>query len=299
MKIVLFEHPSARQPRVGILQQGGALDLSAAYQAYRRDREGVAEPLLASPMPLLERGEFAAETLAQVLEFAREQGLADEITAAPRLLAPLPRPGKIIALGLNYASHAREGGKEPPDHPIIFQKASSAVIGTEDPIIVKPWYERVDPEIELAVVMGWPAKDVRAEEAGRCIAGYTIVNDVTEREMQAADMGAAHPWFRSKSLDTFCPMGPCIVLPDEIGDPGALDLELRVNGEVRQKANTGDLLFDVPQLIAFISAHMTLEPGDIISTGTPAGIAPIVPGDVVECEIEGIGVLRNPVRAEG
>jgi 2-keto-4-pentenoate hydratase/2-oxohepta-3-ene-1,7-dioic acid hydratase in catechol pathway len=116
--------------------------------------------------------------------------------------------------------------------------------------------------------------------------------------MQAADQAISHPWFRSKSLDTFCPMGPWIALPDQVGNPGALDLELRVNGQVRQKANTRDLVFGIPQLIEFISRHMTLEPGDIISTGTPAGIAPIVPGDIVECEVEGIGILRNPVRAE-
>ena len=298
MKIVRFESPSDRQPRVGILQERGVLDFSAAYQAHRR-AEGLDEPLLTSPMPLLEQGLFTADTFARVAGFAREQGLAEKLMVAPpRLLAPVPWPGKIIALGLNYASHAREGGKEPPDHPIIFQKASSAVIGPEEPILIKQWFTRVDPEIELAVVIGRAATEVPAAEAMACVAGYTIVNDVTERNMQAADIGAAHPWFRSKSIDTFCPMGPCIALPDQVGDPGALDLELRVNGQARQKANTRDLVFGIPRLIEFISRHMTLQPGDIISTGTPAGIAPIVPGDVVECEIEKIGVLRNPVRTE-
>ena len=295
MKIVQFQHPSDGTPRVGILADGGALDFSTAHQAYRRTVDGVDEPPITSTMDLLASGRFGVETFAKTAEFAREQGLT---VAEPRLLAPVGRPGKIVALGLNYASHAREGGKEPPDHPIIFQKASSAVIGPDDAIVVKPWYTRVDPEIELGVVMGRAACEVPAAEALGYVAGYTVVNDVTERDMQAADIGAAHPWFRSKSMDTFCPMGPCIALPDEIADPGALEMELRVNGEARQKANTRDLVFGVAELIAFISAHMALEPGDVISTGTPAGIAPIVPGDVVECEVEGIGILRNPVRAQ-
>jgi 2-keto-4-pentenoate hydratase/2-oxohepta-3-ene-1,7-dioic acid hydratase in catechol pathway len=299
MKIVQFQHPSDGTPRIGILAEGGVLDFSAAHQACRRGVDGVDEPPITSTMELLASGRFTVETFAQAAGFAREQGLAQGMTVAePRLLAPVGRPGKIIALGLNYASHAREGGKEPPDHPIIFQKASSAVIGPGEAIVVKPWFTRVDPEIELAVVMGRAASEVPAAQAGACVAGYTIVNDVTERDMQAADIGAAQPWFRSKSIDTFCPMGPCITLPDEIADPGALEMELRVNGEARQKANTRDLVFGVAELIAFISKHMAFEPGDVISTGTPAGIAPIVPGDVVECEVDGIGILRNPVRAQ-
>jgi len=299
MKIVQFENPSDRRPRVGILADRGALDFSAAYQAYRRQMNGVEEPLVVDTMALLAGGLFARDIFIKEAEFAQKQGLTQQLTVSqPRLRAPVARPGKIVALGLNYASHAREGGKEPPDHPIIFQKASTAIIGPEDPVIIRRWYTHVDPEIELAVVIGRLARDVRAEDAWPHVAGYTIINDITERDMQAADQAISHPWFRSKSLDTFCPMGPWIVLPDQVGNPGALDLELRVNGQVRQKANTRDLVFGIPQLIEFISRHMTLEPGDIISTGTPAGIAPIAPGDIVECEIEGIGILRNPVRAE-
>ena len=223
----------------------------------------------------------------------------DRIPAAEvKMLAPIFRPGKIVCLGRNYEAHARESGAAVPDEPIIFPKASSAVIGPGEPIIHHKICKRVDHEVELAVVIGEPAWRTSKEDALKKVFGYTVVNDVSAREMQKKDIASGKPWFRSKSLDTFCPMGPRIVTADEIKDPQNLALECRVNKQVRQRGNTRDMIFAVDRLVEFISMHMTLEPGDIISTGTPEGIAPIVPGDIVECEVEGIGILSNPVIAD-
>jgi 5-oxopent-3-ene-1,2,5-tricarboxylate decarboxylase / 2-hydroxyhepta-2,4-diene-1,7-dioate isomerase len=209
--------------------------------------------------------------------------------------APLYRPDKIICLGLNYTEHARETAIDLPKEPIYFVKANSAVIAHEQPIIYPDGLGRVDPEGELAVIIGKRAQGEKEEEAAEFIGGYTILNDVTARDLQAKDMQNKHPWFRSKSLDTFCPIGPWIVSANEIIPDEPLSIRLSVNQEVRQNSSTKYLVFKVPALISRISALMTLEPGDIISTGTPEGIAPIYPGDVVEVEIEKIGILRNRV----
>ena len=209
---------------------------------------------------------------------------------------PLLRPGKIICLGLNYAEHAREGNRPVPEEPIYFEKAVTSIIAHDQPVVYPPHLGRIDPEIELAFVIGKRARAVREAEARAYIAGYTILNDMTARDLQQKDIGNRNPWYRSKSLDTFCPVGPWIVTADEIGPQEALMIKLRVNGEVRQNSSTRYLVFNVPTLLCRISELITLEPGDIISTGTPEGIAPIYPGDVMEAEIEKIGILRNPVR---
>jgi 2-keto-4-pentenoate hydratase/2-oxohepta-3-ene-1,7-dioic acid hydratase in catechol pathway len=209
--------------------------------------------------------------------------------------AALYRPEKVICLGLNYSEHARETAIDLPKEPIYFVKANSSVIAHEQPIIYPDGLGRIDPEGELAVIIGKRAKEVTEEEAPDYIGGYTILNDVTARDLQAKDMQNKHPWFRSKSLDTFCPIGPWIVTANEILPDEPLKLRLSVNGEVRQNSSTKYLVFKIRALISRISALMTLEPGDVISTGTPEGIAPIYPGDVVEIEVEKIGILRNRV----
>ncbi|MBI4559152.1 MAG: fumarylacetoacetate hydrolase family protein [Candidatus Hydrogenedentes bacterium] len=216
------------------------------------------------------------------------------INAPERFLRPF-RPGKIIALGRNYAAHAAETGHDAPKEPIIFSKSPESCIGPEEPIRIDPTVGRVDPEAELGVVIARKARNVAPEEADIVIAGYTLVNDVTARDMQANDIKQGHPWFRSKSLDTFGPLGPVIALPDAMPSPLEVDIELRVNGEVRQKSNTTKMIFKVPELVAYISRYVTLLPGDLISTGTPEGIAPIQPGDMVEVTVPQIGTLRNPV----
>ena len=199
-------------------------------------------------------------------------------------------PTKIIGIGQNYRAHAAEMGKGIPEEPLMFLKPLSAVIADGAPIERPSGYERVDYEGELGVVIGRRARCVTREQALAFVEGFTIVNDVTVRDLQKKD----GQWTRAKGFDTFCPIGPRVV---PALDPSKLHLTTRVNGVVKQDSPTSDLIFDVPTLIAFVSQHMTLEPGDIISTGTPSGVGNLNPGDVVEVEISGIGVLRNPVIA--
>jgi len=303
MRLVRFQ--ASDGPRLGLEQTGPAglpgegriLDLTRALQIYSLAQREEVGACFREGEALAEAGLLEAGRIGEVLAFIKEHGLESHLLGRerPRLLSPLARPGKIIALGLNYVGHARESGREPPGEPIFFGKASSAVIGPEEPVIYKAELGRVDPEVELAVVIGKKTKEVRLEEALYHVGGYTVLNDVTAREMQARDLANRLPWYRSKGIDTFCPVGPAIVLTDEIDDPDTLQLEMRVNGEVRQKGNTADLIFPVPFLIHYISRYITLEPGDIIATGTPEGVAPVKPGDVMEAWVERIGVLRNPV----
>jgi 2-keto-4-pentenoate hydratase/2-oxohepta-3-ene-1,7-dioic acid hydratase in catechol pathway len=199
-------------------------------------------------------------------------------------------PSKIVGIGQNYRAHAAEMGKGLPEEPLVFLKPRSALIGDGAPIVRPPGYERVDYEGELGVVIGRRARRVDAREALSYVFGFTCINDVTVRDLQKKD----GQWTRAKGFDTFCPLGPRIVAGL---DPSDLAITTRVNGAVRQQSSTADLIFDVPTLIAFVSAHMTLEPFDVISTGTPAGVGNLAVGDVVEVEIAGIGTLRNPVVA--
>ncbi|MDI9611398.1 MAG: fumarylacetoacetate hydrolase family protein [Archaeoglobales archaeon] len=201
---------------------------------------------------------------------------------------PPVSPTKIIAVGLNYVDHAEELGMPIPEEPIIFIKPPSAVIGDRDPILIPSLSKRVDYEGELAVVIARRCRSVPKEKAKDFILGYTCFNDVTARDLQARD----GQWTRAKSFDTFAPIGPYIV---ELEDLSKLRIETRVNGEVKQRSNTSNMIFDVFSLVEFISSIMTLEAGDIIATGTPAGVGMLKSKDLVEVEIEKIGVLRNPV----
>ncbi len=207
-----------------------------------------------------------------------------------RLLAPL-QPGKIVCVGRNYAEHIRETNAEVPTTPLLFLKPPSSVIGPLDAVSMPPQSLQVDHEAELVVVIGKSARWVQPEEAAAFIYGYTAGNDVTARDLQRKD----GQWTRSKGFDTFCPLGPWV---DTEFNPADAIITCHVNGELRQMASTRDMIFHIDQLIAFISSIMTLEPGDIIMTGTPAGISPLHPGDIVEVTIEGIGKLRNSVALE-
>jgi 2-keto-4-pentenoate hydratase/2-oxohepta-3-ene-1,7-dioic acid hydratase in catechol pathway len=204
-----------------------------------------------------------------------------------RLLAPV-LPSKIVAVGKNYAAHAAEFGMTVPEEPLLFLKPSTAVIGPGDPIPLLPISHRVDYEGELAVVIGSLARSVKAEEAGKVILGHTIGNDVTLRDLQKTD----DQWARAKGFDGSCPLGPWI---ETDLDPNDVFLQTRVNGEVRQQATTTDMVFGIAELIEYITSFMTLLPGDVLLTGTPEGVGPLSPGDVVEVEVDGIGVLSNPV----
>jgi 2-keto-4-pentenoate hydratase/2-oxohepta-3-ene-1,7-dioic acid hydratase in catechol pathway len=207
-----------------------------------------------------------------------------------RLLAPV-LPGKIIAIGRNYVEHARERDVEVPELPLIFLKPPSSVIGPGGTILLPPQSQRIDHEGELAVVIGKAGRWIQPEEALQHVLGYTAANDITARDLQQKD----GQWTRGKGFDTFCPLGPWI---ETDLDPSDLRVTCRVNDEMRQMGSTREMVFSVQKLIAFISSVMTLQPGDVILTGTPAGIGPLRSGDSVEVEIEGIGALRNPVAAE-
>ena len=214
---------------------------------------------------------------------------------------PVPRPGKIVCLGLNYRDHAEEQGKNPPEKPVLFSKAPTALAGPFDDIVIPKGIGSVDAEAELALVIGREAGNVPREEATDYIAGFMAFNDVSARKAQKED----GQWFRAKSFDTFAPCGPWIVTPDEIGDYGNLRVIQRLNGKVMQSGETSMLIHDIPSIIAYITAGMTLMPGDIVSTGTPAGVGvfrdpPVFlkEGDTVEVEIGRIGILRNVVRQE-
>jgi 2,4-didehydro-3-deoxy-L-rhamnonate hydrolase len=213
---------------------------------------------------------------------------------------PIERPGKIIAVGLNYRDHVAEGDRPAPTKPLLFAKWQSSLIGPDEPIVLPSISDAVDFEGELGVVIGERVKRVSRENALEAVRGYIVVNDVSARDIQRED----GQFTRAKSLDTFCPVGPRLVPADQVGDPGTLAIRTTVNGTVMQDSSTSQLVFDVPELIAFASQAMTLEPGDLIATGTPAGVGEwrkppqwLRPGDEVVIEVEKVGTLRNPVVA--
>lgn len=217
-----------------------------------------------------------------------------------RLGPPVARPGKIVCLGKNYANHAREFDAQIPKSPILFTKAGTALAGPCDPVVLPRGAAAVDGEVELAVVIGKAIRRAAPDNAWAAVAGYTVLNDVTDRAAQRGD----GQWFRGKSPDTFCPLGPYLVTPDEIPDVNRLRLVSKLNGAVLQDGNTSEMIFKIPFVIEFISAAITLEPGDVIATGTPAGIGsarqpPILlkDGDVIETIVEGVGRQLSRVRA--
>jgi 2-keto-4-pentenoate hydratase/2-oxohepta-3-ene-1,7-dioic acid hydratase in catechol pathway len=212
---------------------------------------------------------------------------------------PIDRPGKIICVGLNYRDHAAEAGLDVPQRPVLFAKWPTALIGPDMPIVVPPISRQIDYEAELGVVIGRRARDVDAASALDCVGGYVCVNDISARDVQFAD----GQWTRAKSLDTFCPVGPRLVPADEVPDPQALRIRCLVNGEALQDSSTAQMVFGVAEILVHASRGLTLEPGDLIATGTPAGVGftrkpPVFlrPGDEVTVEIEGVGTLTNPVR---
>lgn len=296
MHVAQFEDRSG--PLVGIRTGTKWINYGKAERVMYLLRHGVVAAGTDTVEDLLLRGQFETDLFGEVLTFIRRAHLEKYVAVSPgaRMTAPLRSPRKIIALGFNYALHAKEAVVAAPEEPIIFMKAGSSVIGPGETIRLPRGMGRMDHEVELAVVIGRKASGVSEKEAWACVAGYTICNDISARDVQTADLEKKHPWFRSKSFDTFTPLGPWIVTADELRPPVHVGLECRVNGKLRQKANTRDLIFGIAQIIAWVSRHITLFPGDVISTGTPSGIGPVTGGDVISCMIEGIGELRNPVR---
>ena len=217
-----------------------------------------------------------------------------------RLLAPVPRPGKIICVGLNYRDHAKETGQAIPTEPVLFSKFANSVVGPGADVVVPPEAEKVDYEAELAVVIGRRASRVAAADALDHVAGYTCANDVSSRSLQFL----SDQWLLGKAIDTFLPLGPYLVTPDEVPDPQALGIRCLVNDELLQDSNTGQMVFGVAELISYASRTITLEPGDLLATGTPSGVGDAAdpprylrPGDRMRVEIDGLGQLDNTVRA--
>ena len=213
-------------------------------------------------------------------------------------------PTKIICIGTNYMDHIEETKLEVPKEPVLFPKTLNCLISNDEPIIYPKWifnnrkYNRIDYEVELAFIIKDKCKYVKANDAYDHILGYTVFNDITARKIQVKDITSKLPWFRSKSLDTFGPIGPRVVSNQEIDDPHNLKIELKLNGEIKQSSNTKYLLFKIPELLEYISQFFTMEHGDIVATGTPSGIGPIKPGDLLEASIEKIGTLTNKVILE-
>jgi 2-keto-4-pentenoate hydratase/2-oxohepta-3-ene-1,7-dioic acid hydratase in catechol pathway len=311
IKMKLLTYRARMELRLGALVEGSVLDLNAALEG-----SGVETDLdMLSLLQMGERGlsgaEEAVDKAAQLIDEGedgtlRDRGVLHGIDDV-EIKAPILRPRKnIVCLGLNYAEHVREGGHDRnqerplPQNPIYFTKPPTTVTGPYGDIVYPRATEKLDYEVELAVVIGKEGKYIPKDEVYSHIAGYTVFNDVSARDLQRLH----GQWFKGKSLDTFAPMGPYLVTPDEVGDPQDLDIWLKVNDEVRQSSNTSNMIFDIKTLVSVLSEGITLEVGDIIATGTPSGVGSSHPsgflkvGDVVETGVEKIGVLRNRVVKE-
>jgi len=299
------------EPKLGavwhecMLDLGGlARDLAAQRGAIRRGRGGFPRAML----ELIQGGEPAWTLAHEAWEYGKGlvdhqaiEELAKRRLAYPlkrvRLLAPIPAPARnVFCLGRNYADHAAERGAAVPEHPVYFTKPNTAVVGPGDDVVHHAVTKELDYEVELAVVIGTGGRDVARDDALRHVFGYTIVNDVTARDLQKRH----NQWFKGKSLDTFCPMGPVLVTRDEVPDPQALAISLRVNGQARQSSHTSKMIFPVAQCIEVLSQAMTLQPGDVIATGTPEGVGAatgnfLKAGDRIEAEVEGSGILASKV----
>lgn len=282
MKLIRFGKAGKEKPGIQ-LEDGTRIDISAFGEDYDEDF-------------------FGTDGITRLGHWLERNG--DESPIIPqneRLGPPLVRPSKIICVGLNYAKHASESGMEVPKEPVLFFKATSAIVGPNDDLIIPKGSEKTDWEVELAIVIGKKASYVPVEKALDHVAGYVLHNDYSERAFQIERQGQ---WCKGKGCDTFAPIGPFIATADEIKDPNNLDLWLKLNGETLQNSNTSDFIFNVQEVVSYISQFMTLLPGDIISTGTPAGVGLgfdppryLKPGDVVELGIEGLGTSKQQVKA--
>jgi len=309
MKLYTFE--VASRPRIGIECRGQLVDLPAAYAAMRSSRpakDGMLPSLPDDMLAFLRLDKAAMEAAQETLTWIGKRPAmpvgeqAMYLFDEARIRAPLPRPGKILCSGINYRAHMEENpAAKMPTEPFFFSKLPSAVIGPGEPIVHPKQTNQLDYEVEFAVVIGKTIRNMPEDQVMSCLAGYTILHDVSARDVQFKDNQIT----LGKNFDTFCPMGPCIVTPDELPNPGNVRLRSLVNGKVMQDGSTSDWVFPLPVLLSRLSQVMTLEPGDVVSTGTPAGVGAfqrpplfLKPGDTVRLEIEGIGVLQNPVIAQ-
>ncbi len=303
--------------RTGALIGNHVVDLNRAYRALLQHHQNIDELVMADVrlptdmIRLLQAGEPAIAATRQIDAFfglrlenesdqLQQAGIAFPLTQVS-LKAPVLRPGKVVCLGLNYRPHADETGFEYPEFPVLFHKTSTSIIGNGQAVLIPPGAEQVDFEAELALIIGKRGKRIAEENAYAHIAAYTCANDVSERGWQFRTL----QWTTGKMLDAFCPLGPALVTRDEIPEPGNLNIQLTLNGRVMQSANTREMIFNIPQIVSYISQICTLEPGDVILTGTPSGVGhsrtpPVYlqAGDTVSVEIEQVGLLTNPVQKE-
>lgn len=285
------------EPRIGVEINGREYNFTYLWQIYKDFKGAHQIPGLNFLQVMVEMDYFSQENFKEVMNTVQEfRSLNDLVIREDyRLDVPIPRPQKILCIGRNYIAHAKEWKSSVPKEPLFFSKLQSALLPHNGHVVLPAGIGRVDHEVELAVIMGKTASHVSEENAFEFVAGYTIAIDITARDMQGEAIKKGHPWTLSKSLDTFLPMGPYLIPADAVEDPHNLNLKLTVNGKTRQEANTSDMVFKIPRLISHISRYITLQPGDIICTGTPEGTLPIKNGDHIEATIEGMGVLRNKV----
>lgn len=282
MKLIRFGQPGSEKCGL-LLSDGRRMDASSVFPSY-------------------DEAFFASDGLEKMAVWAKEhEGTAAEVPTDVRLGSPIGRPSKIICIGLNYRDHAEESGMEAPAEPVVFFKSTTALTGPNDGLEIPYGSEKTDWEVELGVVIGKTARHVAESDAMDYLAGYVLHNDYSERAWQLEHCGQ---WVKGKSADTFAPLGPWLVTPDEIADPHNLRLWLKVNGETKQDGNSSNLIFNIPFLISYLSRFMTLLPGDVISTGTPAGVGLgfkppqyLKPGDIIELGIDGLGTQKQTAQA--
>jgi acylpyruvate hydrolase len=304
MKLAQFKAKQSGVQRLGLSHNEGLIDVASLAHAVAQAGGKAATSLLDATdmLDVIKGGAEALDQIRVLVKEAESLGIANEKSLAISLetieFLPAVNAGKILAIGRNYVDHAIEGGGSPPDAPLIFNKLSNSLNSHNAPIVLPTISKQVDYEAELAVVIGRRAKRVGETEALDYVFGYTLINDVSARDLQFGD----GQWVRGKGLDSFAPLGPFITTRDEIADVQSLSIEGRLNGQVMQSSNTGKMIFKVAYLVSYLSQGITLEPGDVIATGTPEGVGifrdpPVVlkAGDVYEVTIEGLGTLSNPV----
>jgi 2-keto-4-pentenoate hydratase/2-oxohepta-3-ene-1,7-dioic acid hydratase in catechol pathway len=306
LKLLSYQKPN--EIKLGLYLKSWVVDLSLVYNFLSKKNKQKYEKGFPSDMiSLIQHGLQKTRLVEKVLKqdlqkLLRKLPQAFSKLEDVKLLAPIPKMRKnIICLGLNYADHAKETNTPPPQKPIFFTKSPTSIIGPQDEIILPNSSKEIDYEVELAFIIGKKGKNISQYEAQEYIAGYTVFNDITARDLQRTH----RQWFKGKSLDSFAPMGPFLVTKDEVLNPHDLKLSLKVNGEIMQRSNTSKMYFRIPTLLECLSQDMTVEPGDIVATGTPAGVGfmrkpPIFlkHGDIVEAYVEKIGIIKNRVKTQ-
>ena len=283
--------------QIGVEFENAFYNFSQAWELYKEIKNNGRGPSLGFLQVMVEADFFRLETLQEVLDTLKQvRPLSElEIKGTYTFEPPIGRPQKILCIGRNYKGHAAELENEIPEEPLFFSKAPSAIIPHHEVIRRPKDVGKIDFEGELTVVVGKQAHNISQSKAMDYVAGFSILNDVTARELQKSDIKAGKPWFRSKSFDTFCPFGPFLVPKEAVQNYNNLELEVTVNGDRKQHASTSQMIFKVEEIVAYISKFCTLQPGDLIATGTPAGVGELHAGDIVECRINEIGSLKNGV----